>query len=183
MTQSILSVDDEAGIRDSLSSILTEEGYAVESVGSGEECLSRLAKQHVDLVLLDVWLPKMDGPETLERMRKEGHFPMVVMISGHGNIQTAVRATKLGAFDFVEKTLSLEKTIRSVKKALDFLRLEEENKRLREELGRRYHVIGESVPMKALRQQIALAAPHNGRVLIYGESGAGKELVAAALRD
>ena len=181
MAQSILIVDDEAGIRDSLSSILTEEGYAVESVGSGEECLARLAKQQIDLVLLDVWLPKMDGIETLERMRRDGHFPMVVMISGHGNIETAVRATKLGAFDFVEKPLSLEKTTQSVKRALDFLRLESENKHLREELGQRYRVLGDSVPMKALRQQIALAAPTNGRVLIYGESGTGKELVAHAL--
>jgi two-component system nitrogen regulation response regulator NtrX len=181
MPQSILIVDDEAGIRDSLSSILTEEGYAVESVGSGEECLARLAKQPIDLVLLDVWLPKMDGIETLERMRRDGHFPMVVMISGHGNIETAVRATKLGAFDFVEKPLSLEKTTQSVKRALEFMRLELENRRLREELGQRYRVLGDSVPMKALRQQIALAAPTNGRVLIYGESGTGKELVAHAL--
>jgi two-component system nitrogen regulation response regulator NtrX len=181
MAQSILIVDDEAGIRDSLSSILTEEGYAVESVGSGEECLARLAKQQIDLVLLDVWLPKMDGIETLERMRRDGHFPMVVMISGHGNIETAVRATKLGAFDFVEKPLSLEKTTQSVKRALEFLRLESENRHLREELGQRYRVLGDSVPMKALRQQIALAAPTNGRVLIYGESGTGKELVAHAL--
>jgi two-component system, NtrC family, nitrogen regulation response regulator NtrX len=181
MPQSILIVDDEGGIRDSLSSILTEEGYAVESVGSGEECLARLAKQNIDLVLLDVWLPKMDGIETLERMRREGHFPMVVMISGHGNIETAVRATKLGAFDFVEKPLSLEKTTQSVKRAFEFLRLELENRRLREELGQRYRVLGDSVPMKALRQQIALAAPTNGRVLIYGESGTGKELVAHAL--
>jgi two-component system, NtrC family, nitrogen regulation response regulator NtrX len=181
MPQSILIVDDEAGIRDSLSSILTEEGYAVESVGSGEECLARLAKQQVDLVLLDVWLPKMDGIETLEHMRRDGHFPMVVMISGHGNIETAVRATKLGAFDFVEKPLSLEKTTQSVKRALEFMRLEMENQRLREELGQRYRVLGDSVPMKALRQQIALAAPTNGRVLIYGESGTGKELVAHAL--
>jgi two-component system, NtrC family, nitrogen regulation response regulator NtrX len=181
MSQSILIVDDEAGIRDSLSSILAEEGYAVESVGSGEECLARLAKQNIDLVLLDVWLPKMDGIETLARMRRDGHFPMVVMISGHGNIETAVRATKLGAFDFVEKPLSLEKTTQSVKKAFEFLRLELENRRLREELGQRYQVLGDSVPMKALRQQIALAAPTNGRVLIYGESGTGKELVAHAL--
>jgi len=159
MPQSILIVDDEAGIRDSLSSILTEEGYAVESVGSGEECLARLAKQQVDLVLLDVWLPKMDGIETLEHMRRDGHFPMVVMISGHGNIETAVRATKLGAFDFVEKPLSLEKTTQSVKRALEFMRLELENRRLREELGQRYRVLGDSVPMKALRPQIALAAP------------------------
>jgi two-component system nitrogen regulation response regulator NtrX len=181
MPQSILIVDDEAGIRDSLSSILMEEGYAVEAVGSGEECLARLAKQPIDLVLLDVWLPKMDGIETLERMRRDGYFSMVVMISGHGNIETAVRATKLGAFDFVEKPLSLEKTTQSVKRALEFMRLELENQRLREELGRRYRVLGDSVPMKALRQQIALAAPTNGRVLIYGESGTGKELVAHAL--
>src|SRR5260370_33723677 len=109
MPPSILIVDDEAGIRDSLSSILTEEGYAVESVGSGEECLARLAKQPIDLVLLDVWLPKMDGIEALEPMRRDGHFRMVVRISGHGNIETSVPATKLGAFDLVEKPLSLEK--------------------------------------------------------------------------
>ncbi len=181
MSQSILIVDDEEGIRDSLSSILREEGYLVDAVSSGEECLEHLASQQMDLVLLDVWLPKMDGLETLERMRQVGHFPMVVMISGHGNIETAVRATKLGAFDFVEKPLSLEKTTQSVKRAFDFLRLESENRRLREELGHRYQVLGESVPMKALRQQIALAAPTNGRVLIYGESGTGKELVARAL--
>src|SRR6266571_3980580 len=143
MPQSILIVDDEAGIRDSLSSILTEEGYAVESVSSGEECLARLAKDRIDLVLLDIWLPQMDGIETLERMRRDGHFPMVVMISGHGNIETAVRATKLGAFDFVEKPLSLEKTMQSVKRALEFLRLELENRRLREELGQRYQVVGD----------------------------------------
>jgi len=181
MPHSILIVDDEAGIRHSLSSVLSDEGYSVESVGSGEECLRRLARGPVDLVLLDIWLPKMDGLATLEQMRQEGHSPMVVMISGHGNIETAVRATKLGAFDFLEKPLSIEKTTRSVKKALDFLRLEEENRRLREELDRHYEVIGQSVPMKALRQQIALAAPTNGRVLIYGESGTGKELVARAL--
>ena len=181
MRHSILIVDDESGIRHSLASVLSEEGYEVESVASGEECLARLGRGNVDLVLLDIWLPKMDGLETLEQMHQQGHFPMVVMISGHGNIETAVRATKLGAFDFVEKPLSIEKTTRSVKKALDFMLLEEENRRLREELGQRYQVIGESVPMKALRQQIALAAPTKGRVLIYGESGTGKELVARAL--
>ena len=94
-----------------------------------------LQRAHFDLVLMDIWLPKMDGLETLERMRQQGHYPMVVMISGHGNIETAVRATKLGAFDFIEKPLSIEKTTRSVKNALEFLRLEEENRRLREELG------------------------------------------------
>jgi two-component system nitrogen regulation response regulator NtrX len=181
MSHSVLIVDDEEGIRSSLASILSEEGYAVESVATGEDCLERLARGPVDVVLLDVWLPNIDGLETLERMRQQGQLPMVVMISGHANIETAVRATKLGAFDFIEKPLSIESTTRAVRKAVEFLRLEEENRRLREELGERYNVIGESVPMKAMRQQIAMAAPTNGRVLIYGESGTGKELVARAL--
>src|SRR5205807_855371 len=181
MARSILVVDDESGIRQSLTSILEEEGYRVEAVGSGEECLATVAARPFDLILLDVWLPGMDGLVTLERLQQSVPAPMVVMISGHGNIETAVRATKLGAFDFVEKPLSLEKTTQSVKRAFDFLRLESENRRLREELGQRYQVLGDSVPMKALRQQIALAAPTNGRVLIYGESGTGKKLVAHAL--
>src|SRR2546425_10324341 len=181
MARSILVVDDESGIRQSLTSILEEEGYRVEAVGSGEECLATVAARPFDLILLDVWLPGMDGLVTLERLQQSVPAPMVVMISGHGNIETAVRATKLGAFDFVEKPLSLEKTILVVKNALEFLRLEEENRGLRAELEQRCQVIGESVPMKALRQQIALAAPTNGRVLIYGESGTGKELVARAL--
>src|SRR5579872_5717202 len=122
MSQSILIVDDEEGIRDSLSSILREEGYLVDAVSSGEECLEHLANQQMDLVLLDVWLPKMDGLETLERMRQVGHFPMVVMISGHGNIETAQRATKQGAFNLVEKQLSLKKPTQSIKSAFDFLR-------------------------------------------------------------
>src|SRR5256712_8213716 len=181
MARSVLVVDDESGIRQSLTSILEEEGYRVEAVGSGEECLATVAARPFDLILLDVWLPGMDGLVTLERLQQSVPAPMVVMISGHGNIETAVRATKLGAFDFVEKPLSLEKTILVVKNALEYLRLEEENRGLRAELEQRCQVIGESVPMKALRQQIALAAPTNGRVLIYGESGTGKELVAHAL--
>jgi two-component system nitrogen regulation response regulator NtrX len=131
--------------------------------------------------LLDVWLPKMDGLETLEHLLENDLTPMVVMISGHASIETAVRATKLGAFDFIEKPLALEKTVLVVKNALDHLRLEEENRRLRAELERSYHILGDSIPMKALRQLIALTAPTNSRVLIYGESGTGKELVARAL--
>jgi two-component system nitrogen regulation response regulator NtrX len=123
----------------------------------------------------------MDGLEALERLQAEENAPMVVMISGHGSIETAVRATKLGAFDFVEKPLSIEKVGLAVRNALDFLRLEDENRRLRAELEERHQILGASVPMKALRQQIALTAPTNGRVLIYGESGTGKELVARAL--
>jgi two-component system nitrogen regulation response regulator NtrX len=181
MTASILIVDDESGIRESLGALLREEGYEVETVGSGEECLGRLDQREFDLVLLDVWLKEMDGLETLEKIQSRDEAPMAVMISGHGNIETAVRATKLGAFDFVEKPLSLEKTILVVRNALEYLRLEKENRRLRAELEGRHQILGSSVPMKALRQQIALTAPTNGRVLIYGESGTGKELVAKAL--
>ncbi|MFY9527992.1 MAG: sigma-54 dependent transcriptional regulator [Candidatus Acidiferrales bacterium] len=181
MPASVLIVDDETGIRESLGSLLREEGYTVEGVATGEECLERLQVRPFDLVLLDVWLPKKDGLETLERIQEQDGAPMVVMISGHANIETAVRATKLGAFDFIEKPLSLEKTILAVKNALDYLRLEEENRRLRAELEQRHQILGATVPMKALRQQIALTAPTNGRVLIYGESGTGKELIARAL--
>jgi two-component system nitrogen regulation response regulator NtrX len=181
MTAAILIVDDESGIRESLGALLREEGYEVQAVSSGEECMARLDQREFDLVLLDVWLKEMDGLETLERMQGRDEPPMTVMISGHGNIETAVRATKLGAFDFVEKPLSLEKTILVVRNALEYLRLEKENRRLRAELEERHQILGSSVPMKALRQQIALTAPTNGRVLIYGESGTGKELVAKAL--
>ena len=139
------------------------------------------SRQSVDVVLLDVWLPGIDGMETLRRIQETEPSPMVVMISGHGNIETAVRATKLGAFDFVEKPLSVEKISLAIKNALEHQRLEEENRRLRAELEQRFELIGESVPIKALRQQIALTAPTSGRVLIYGESGTGKEVVARGL--
>src|SRR6266571_2984234 len=181
MTHSILIVDDEAGIRESLCSILAEEGDRPEAVASAEEALAIVDRGGVDIVLMDIWLPGMDGMEALERLQALVRPPVVVMITGHGNIETAVRATKLGAFDFIEKPLSLEKIIVVIKNSMARLRLEEENRRLRAELEQRYQVIGESVPMKALRQQIAVTAPTNGRVLIYGESGTGKELVAHAL--
>ena len=177
----LLIVDDEAGIRESLSSILKEEGYQVEAVGSAEEALDRAIAGDLDVILLDVWLPGIDGLEALGRLQATLRPPAVIMISGHGTIETAVRATKLGAFDFLEKPLSLEKIIVLVRNAIQHRRLEDENQLLRSELGNRYQVIGESIPMKALRQQIAVTAPTNGRVLIYGESGTGKELVARAL--
>jgi two-component system nitrogen regulation response regulator NtrX len=177
----LLVVDDEAGIRESLSSILRDEGYHVEAVGSAEEALERSTSGDFDLILLDVWLPGMDGLEALSRLQASARPPAVIMISGHGTIETAVRATKLGAFDFIEKPLSLEKIIVLVRNAIQQRRLQDENLLLRSELGHRHQVIGDSVPMKALRQQIAVTAPTNGRVLIYGESGTGKELVARAL--
>ena len=177
----ILIVDDEEGIRDSLASILADERYAVEAVPSAEEALDRVAHSSFQVVLLDVWLPGIDGMEALSRIQSLPRPPAVIMISGHGSIETAVRATKLGAFDFIEKPLSLEKVIVLVRNAIQQRRLEDENQTLRSELVQRYQVIGDSVPMKALRQQIAVTAPTNGRVLIYGESGTGKELVARAL--
>lgn len=183
MPASILIVDDESGIRESLGALLREEGFEVSAVGSAEECLATLDDRHYDIVLLDVWLPKMDGLQALDRIQSLEEPPMVVMISGHGNIETAVRATKLGAFDFVEKPLSIEKISLVLRNAIEYLRLETENRRLRAELEQRHQILGVSIPMKALRQQIALTAPTNGRVLIYGESGTGKELVARALHD
>jgi len=178
---SVLVVDDEAGIRQSLTDVLQDEGYRVTAVESGEDCLSFLGKGKTDVVLLDVWLPGIDGLETLARIRKTENPPVVVMISGHGTIETAVRATKKGAFDFIEKPLSIEKTLLTLKHATEELTLSALNRQLRRKLEGDYRIIGESVPMKALRQQLALAAPTNGRVLTYGESGTGKELVAHAL--
>jgi two-component system nitrogen regulation response regulator NtrX len=177
----ILIVDDEAGIRESLSSILRDERYSVEAVESAELALERLHSSNVEVVLLDVWLPGMDGMEALSRIQSLPQPPSVIIISGHGTIETAVRATKLGAFDFIEKPLSLERIIVLVRNAIEQRRLQEENQLLHTELGHRYRIVGDSVPMKALRQQIAVTAPTNGRVLIYGESGTGKELVARSL--
>ncbi|MEJ2008769.1 MAG: sigma-54 dependent transcriptional regulator [Acidobacteriota bacterium] len=178
---SVLVVDDEAGIRQSLTDVLQDEGYQVAAVESGEGCLAFLDKENVDVVLLDIWLPGIDGLETLVRIRERENPPVVVMISGHGTIETAVRATKKGAFDFIEKPLSIEKTLLTLKHAIEELSLSAQNRQLRRKLEGDYRIIGDSVPMKALRQQLALAAPTNGRVLIYGESGTGKELVAHAL--
>jgi two-component system nitrogen regulation response regulator NtrX len=178
----ILVVDDEPGIRQSLCGVLDDEGYRAAAVETGEACIEELRRQSHELVLLDVWLPGMDGLETLTRIQEIplSDRPVVVMISGHGNIETAVKSTKLGAFDFLEKPLTIQKVSIVVKNAIRHRRLELENLRLKEGVER-YRIIGESVPMKALRQQLALMAGTNGRVLIYGESGTGKELVAHAL--
>jgi two-component system, NtrC family, nitrogen regulation response regulator NtrX len=180
---SILVVDDEAGIRRSLADVLDDEGYEVSAAESGEACLDFLSKKSCDIILLDVWLPGMDGLQTLEKVRAIANAPLVIMISGHGTIETAVRATKNGAFDFIEKPLSVEKTLLTLKHAADELKLAAQNRQLRKKIEGQYRIIGESVPMKALRQQIGLAAPTTGRVLIFGESGSGKELVAHALHQ
>jgi two-component system, NtrC family, nitrogen regulation response regulator NtrX len=177
----ILIVDDESSIRQSLRGVLEDEGYKVSAAESGETCLEVLRKRAFDVVLLDVWLPGMDGLETLEKIRETDNAPEVIMISGHGTIETAVRATKLGAYDFLEKPLSVDKTLILLKNAIDAKRLRLENRDLKKQLTPRSVIVGESIPMKALRQQIQLMAPTNGRVLVYGESGTGKELVAHAI--
>lgn len=177
----ILIVDDESAIRQSLRGVLEDEGYSIADAASGEACLDQLQQKSFDVVLLDIWLPGMDGLQTLEKIRELDTAPEVIIISGHGTIETAVRATKLGAFDFLEKPLSVEKTLILVKNALDTKRLRHENRELKKQTTRRSEIVGESVPMKALRQQIQLMAATNGRVLIFGESGTGKELVARAI--
>jgi two-component system, NtrC family, nitrogen regulation response regulator NtrX len=175
---SILIVDDEPGVRSALSGVLRDEGYDVDAVETGEACLERLGRQPFDVVLLDVWLPGMDGLATLARMRERDIDAQVVVISGHGNVESAVRAIKMGAFDFVEKPLSLEKTVLVVRNALRQRRLEVENQALRAKVDAQHTIIGDSYPIQQLREQIATAAPTNGRVFIHGENGTGKELVA-----
>src|SRR5690242_170681 len=177
----ILIVDDESGIRSSLKGVLEDEGHQAALAASGEECLDVLDKNTFDVILLDVWLPGMDGLDVLQKIRELDNSPEVIIISGHATIETAVRATKLGAFDFLEKPLSIDKTLILLKNALEAKKLREENKDLKKQLAPKTAIVGDSIPMKALRQQIQLMAPTNGRVLIFGESGTGKELVAHAI--
>ena len=175
---SILIVDDEPGVRSALGGVLRDEGYDVDAVDSGEACLDRLSRRVFDVVVLDIWLPGMDGLATLARMRERQVDAQVVVISGHGNVESAVRAIKMGAFDFVEKPLSLEKTVLVVRNALRQRHLEAENLALRARVDAQHTMVGESPGMMRLREQVAMAAPTNGRVLIFGENGTGKELVA-----
>ena len=174
----ILIVDDEAGVRASLGAVLRDEGYAVDVVDSGEAALEQVTRRAYDLILLDIWLPGLDGLATLERLRERRAESQVIMISGHASVEAAVRATKLGAFDFIEKPLSIDKTVLAVRNALRQRRLEVENRALRARVDRRQTIVGDSVVMARLREQVAMAAPTNGRVLISGENGTGKELVA-----
>ena len=182
----VLIVDDEADIRDSLEAILREEDYAVTTAGSATEALTLLRDADFQAVLLDIWLPDGDGLNVLAEIRGSSETPRagapeVVMISGHGTIEAAVRATKLGAYDFLEKPLSLDRTLLVLRNAVQAHRLREVNQEFARQLTSRSTVTGQSVPIKALRQQIGLMAPTNGRVLIFGESGTGKELIARAI--
>lgn len=179
----VLIVDDEEGIRDSLAGIFEDEGYEVLSCASGEEALGIIREHTPDILLIDVWLPGMDGIETLSKAKEIDSNLPVIVISGHGNIETAVKATRLGAYDFLEKPLSLEKVLIVTARALERKRLETENRSLRAGLTKKCRLIGDSAVMSALKQQIEMAAQSNSRVLILGESGTGKELVARLLHD
>jgi two-component system, NtrC family, nitrogen regulation response regulator NtrX len=181
ITPTILVVDDEPGVRSALGGVLRDEGYAVDAVDTGETCLERAVRGSYDVIVLDVWLPGIDGLLTLQRLRERQVDAQVVMISGHGNIESAVRAIKMGAFDFVEKPLSLEKTVLVVRNAVRQRHLEAENRALRARVDRRLTMVGDSREMAQLREQVAMAAPTNGRVLIFGENGTGKELVARTI--
>ncbi len=177
----ILIVDDERSIQDALKGVLEDEGYRVTAVGSGADALTAVSEDMPDLVFLDIWMPGMDGLETLANLKRVRPESTVVMISGHGTIETAVKATRLGAWDFIEKPLSLEKTLLTISHALEHARLERENATLRAAIEERSEIIGESDAIRTLREQIATAAPTSGRVLIHGENGSGKELVAQAI--
>jgi two-component system nitrogen regulation response regulator NtrX len=176
----ILIVDDEQSIRASLSGILSDEGYEPRAVGDGDQALAALRGRDgaPDLVLLDIAMPGRDGMDVLEELRRLSPEVPVVMMSGHGTIETAVRATQLGAWDFVEKPLSVEKLLLTIGHALERSRLQRENRELRAQALRAREILGSSEPIRRLKQQIELAAPTNGWVLITGENGTGKELVA-----
>ncbi len=183
MKEKILIIDDEVGIRSSLKGVLEDEGYFVETAESGQQGLDLLEKDNFDLVLLDIWLPEMDGVDVLKTIKELNGDYSVIMISGHGNVETAVKTTKLGAYDFLEKPLTLEKVVLTVKNALRQKKLEEENILLREEIKDKFHFIGKDPSINKLRKEINLTAPTNGCVLISGENGTGKELIARLIHQ
>ncbi|NOQ52227.1 MAG: response regulator [Desulfuromonadaceae bacterium] len=179
--KNILIVDDEKSIRQSLEGILKDEGFQTSFAATGEEALSNIQREDPDLVLLDIWMPGIDGLETLKKIKHLRPNQLVIMMSGHGSIETAVKSTKLGAYDFIEKPLSLEKVLLSIQNAIQVGQLVAENQTLKEKISRDYEMIGESLVINKLKKQIKIAAPSSGWVLITGENGTGKELVARAI--
>lgn len=181
MRKTILIVDDEESICQSLGGILKDEGYDVLTAGSGEDALKIIDEEMPNLVLLDIWLPGLDGIEVLKIIRSDYSHIRVIMMSGHGTIETAVKATKLGAYDFIEKPLSMDKIILLVNHALDIITLEEENVLLKQKVSQQHELTGCSISIMELKEAIGIIAPTNAWVLIMGENGTGKELVARSL--
>jgi len=178
MFPSLLIVDDEPSILQSLGGLLSDEGFEVTTAVNGYEALKTIEVESPDLVLLDIWMPGIDGIETLKEIKKENPNIQVIIITGHGTIETAVKATKLGAFDLIEKPLSIDKVIVAINNALNFRRLEEENKYLRKKTLEKNSINGNSPKTIELKNNIAKAAPTDTWILIIGENGTGKELVA-----
>ena len=182
MSATLLIIDDEDSIRDSLSGILGDEGFNTITAASAEEGLKMLGQANIDLVLLDIWMPGMDGMEALEQITQSYNIP-VIMISGHGTIETAVQATRKGAFDFIEKPLSYDKTLLSIKKGLHVARLERENRILRDKSTTKSNLTGKSPLIQHLKEQIERVAPTDASVVIRGGHGTGKELVAQTIHS
>ncbi len=177
----ILVIDDEAAIRDSLRMILEYQGYGVMTAATGEEGALLVEREAPDLVFLDIKMPGMDGLEVLQRLTHLTDVTPIVVMSGHATISTAVEATRLGAFDFVEKPLETERVMVLVRNAVDSRRLRTENRTLRKDQEKRHQIVGDSPGLAAVRSAVQKAAPTNATVLIWGESGVGKELVARAV--
>jgi len=183
MAKTILIVDDESSILRSLEGILTDEGYETISAESGPSALEKIEDMIPDLILLDIWLPEMDGIEVLTKIKEQHPYLPVVMMSGHGSIETAVKATKLGAYDYIEKPLSIEKLLLAINNAMDYHRLEEEVRLLKEKHKGRHNITGQSKVVQQLREQIRVVAPTNAWVLILGANGTGKEIVAHTIHS
>ncbi len=181
MSATILIVDDEESIRQALQGILEDEGYHVTLAYDGIDAIESVQRNLPDLVLLDIWMPRLDGLETLQRLKEIYPDLAIVMISGHGTIETAVKSTKLGAFDFIEKPLSLDKVLVTVQNAIRMGRLKFENESLRGMMDEHYEIVGGSVFATKLRDQLRIVAPSSAAVLVLGENGTGKELLARIL--